>query len=130
MMPATEVATLRSRALIVDADPALAALLEEWLADCGCSVASGSSGGEAVPGTFDVIVLDVPYARRAGLEHVRRVALQHPGTPIIALSSSFFAGIDCTGAVARSLGAASVLPKPLAREALTAAVRRLVESAA
>jgi DNA-binding response OmpR family regulator len=126
MLAATEAAA-RPRALIVGADPALAALIEEWLEERGCSVlAEGAHCG----GRYDFIVLDVPYVRVKGLEQVREVAERYPGTPIIALSSSFFTGVDCTGAVARSLGADSVLPKPLAREALLAAVHRLLQRAA
>jgi CheY-like chemotaxis protein len=47
-------------------------------------------------------------------------------TPVVALSSNFFARVEANGAVARALGVDAVLPKPLAREALIAAVRTLV----
>jgi DNA-binding response OmpR family regulator len=115
----------RPRALIVDADPALAALLEEWLDEHGWRVTRETGGEAPVANGYDVVVLDVPYARRDGLELVRRVAARHPGTPIVALSASFFAGVDSSASIARSLGAACVLPKPLAREALIAALRRV-----
>jgi len=114
----------RPCALVVDADAELLGLLEAWLEEHGYGVVAEDAA--VATGTVDFIVLDVPYARRDGLEQVRRVAVRYPGMPIIALSASFFSGIDCTGAVARSLGAASVLPKPLAREALIAAVRRVL----
>jgi len=131
MTPATEAAAgLRPRVLVVDADPALAALLVEWLEEYGCVVDSEPAADEVPRARFDLLVVDVPFARHEGLARLRRVALRHPETPIVALSSSFFAGVDCTGVVARSLGAASVLPKPLAREALIAAVRRLLPRAA
>jgi len=125
MTPVEPQTAARPRALVVDAEPALLGLLAEWLEEQGCSVAAEGSDAHAACGRFDFIVLDVPFARTEGLEHVRRVAMRYPGTPIVALSASFFAGIDTSGAVARSLGAACVLPKPLAREALAAAVRRL-----
>jgi DNA-binding response OmpR family regulator len=115
----------RPRALIVDADPALAALLEEWLDEHGWRVTRETAGEAPVANGYDVVMLDVPYARRDGLELVRRVAARHPGTPIVALSASFFAGVDSSASIARSLGAACVLPKPLAREALIAALRRV-----
>ena len=118
-------AAARPRALVVDAEPALLGLLSEWLEEHGCTVVAENSDAHSASGAFDFIVLDVPFARSEGLEHVRRVALRYPGIPIVALSASFFAGIDTSGAVAHSLGAACVLPKPLAREALIAAVRRL-----
>ena len=48
---------------------------------------------------------------------------------MIALSSNFFPGVESTGAVARELGVAAVLPKPVTREALVAAVRRVLQIA-
>ena len=104
--------------LLVDADPALRGLLEEWLHPHGHRVVE--SGGAA-----DLVVVDIPYPRRDGLEVLQRVAREHPRAPRLVLSSGFFPGIDCGGAVAQSLGVAGVLPKPLTREALLAAVQRL-----
>jgi DNA-binding NarL/FixJ family response regulator len=54
------------------------------------------------------------------------VVAQHPKTPVLALSSTFYARVDCHGAVARALGVDCVLPKPASREALTNAVRNLL----
>jgi DNA-binding response OmpR family regulator len=126
MTSATEAPPARPRALIVDADPALAALIEEWLDEHGWCATRDAEGEAPIANGYDVIVLDVPYARRDGLELVGRVAARHPGTPIVALSASFFAGVDSSASIARSLGAACVLPKPLAREALIAALRRVL----
>lgn len=125
MTSAPEAASARPCALIVDADAALADLLEEWIEAHGWRVDRATSAEPHAGGHCDVIVLDVPYARRDGLELVRRVAERHAGTPIVALSASFFANVDCSGSIARSLGASSVLPKPLAREALLAALHRV-----
>jgi hypothetical protein len=44
---------------------------------------------------------------------------------VLALSATFHASVECTGELARSLGVAGVLPKPLRRETLIAAVRNL-----
>ena len=114
------------RVLVIDADRALMALVDEWL--CGCSLAcrvvhgSGADAG----GHFDVVIVDVPNPRQGGVDLVARVTAQHPKTPILALSSSFFARVECHGAVARALGVDCVLPKPASREALTNAVRKLL----
>jgi len=112
--------------LVIDADPALLSLLEEWLAAFGCEVVEEQAGDGPMQNGFDLIVVDVPFPRQGGLDVLRRVSNRHPGTPILALSSNFFASIQRSGAVAQALGVASVLPKPVTREALIAAVRHAV----
>jgi DNA-binding response OmpR family regulator len=123
--PAQDV-TYRRRILVVDADPALYGLIEEWLTADGYQVMStqGYSGinGERI----DLAIIDSPFPRSGGLDWLKRIADKNPGTPVLALSSSFFAGVESTGAVARSLGVAAVLPKPLKRDALLMAVRKLL----
>jgi CheY-like chemotaxis protein len=103
---------------VVDADPALRELLEEWLQPLGHRVVEGG-------GRVGLVVIDVASPRQGGLEVLKRIAAEHPGAPQLVLSSSFFPGIDCCGDVARTLGVAGVLPKPVSREAVLAAVRRL-----
>ena len=125
MAPATDA----PRALIVDADPALYELLEEWLAAQGFGVARDAETADAVDG-YALIVADVPAPKGGGLALLRRLAEEHPGTPVVALSSSFFAGIDSMGPVARTLGVAGVLPKPVTREALLRTVERVLGKAA
>jgi DNA-binding response OmpR family regulator len=112
------------RVLVIDADRTLIALLNEWLCACGIAVVHGTGG--AVDGRFELLIVDVPYPRQGGVDWVARVAARHPKTPILALSSTFFAGIECHGPVARALGVDCVLPKPATREALTNAVRNLL----
>ena len=123
-----EAARNAPRVLVVDADPALAGLLEEWLAADGCSVVDEQAAIDSAGNRFDLVVVDVPFPRQGGLSVLKRVANDHPGAPVLALSASFFAGVESTGAVARALGVAGVLPKPVSREALRAAVRTLLPS--
>jgi len=114
------------RVLVVDADPALLALLDEWLADHGCSVVHERDAGDSTQDDYDLVVVDVPFPRQGGSDVLRRVAKGNPGAPVLALSSSFFAGIDASGTIARTLGVAGVLAKPVTRDALIAAVDRLL----
>jgi CheY-like chemotaxis protein len=114
--------TTRPTILVLDADPALLGLLREWLAELG-PVAT-ANGDERVE--CDLVVVDVPFPRQGEASPLRRLAAAHPGTPVLAISPTFFAGIDAHGALAQSLGVAGVLPKPVKREALVAAVRRLL----
>jgi len=112
------------RVLVIDADRALTALLDEWLGALACCVVHGS--GPGADGCFDVVIVDVPYPRQGGVDLVARIAALHPKTPILALSPSFFARVECHGPVARALGVDCVLPKPASRDALTNAVRNLL----
>ena len=127
-MPAATNTLPRPRVLVVDTDRALLGLLEEWLDACGCVVVSDQdhTAGAAADGPFTLAIVDVPHPRNGGVEVLQRVAREHPGTPLIALSSTFFSGIESTGGVARTLGVACVLPKPVARDSLITAVRSLL----
>jgi hypothetical protein len=57
---------------------------------------------------------------------VKQLGARHPGKPLVALSSNFFARVEANGAVARSLGVDAVLPKPLTRAALIGALKDLL----
>lgn len=110
--------------LLLDTDPALRGLVSEWLLDGGYHVRHD----EPAPGPTrpDLIVVDVPFPRQGGSDRLRRLADRHPGTPVLALSPTFLSGAGRHGAVARELGVAGVLPKPLTRDALLVAVTRLL----
>lgn len=114
-----------ARALVVEDDAALGDLLAEWLGERGCAVAR-----DARDGRFDLIVADVPDLRGGGARTLRPLAAAHPGTPILALSSSFLAGVEADAAVAHWLGVAGVLAKPVTRDALLGAIDRLLARAA
>jgi len=111
------------RVLVVEMDHALLDLLREWLAGIGCRVTVGDGAGTAGGESFDLVLVDVPFPRRGGSDLLRNLATAHPDVPILALSCTFFAGVAAQGAVARALGVAGVLPKPVNRASLIAAVR-------
>jgi CheY-like chemotaxis protein len=125
----TVAAPTRYRILLLDTDAALLDLISEWLADQGCAVGEGQSGATLPTGTFDVVIVDMPFPRGRGTDVLARIRDAHRGTPIVVLSPHFFAGIDSAGAVARALGVARVLPMPVTREALTLAVNDVLNSA-
>lgn len=110
----------RPRVRVVDADPDLAALLAVWMA--GRATLVTAHDGDAA---IDLLLVDIPFPRQAA-PRLRQLAEAHPGTPVLALSSTFFGGVASQGDAARSLGVAAVLPKPLARDALLAAVDELL----
>lgn len=109
--------------LVMDTDRATRELLREWLTEAGWTVVDdgGSAGAERIR----LVLIDVPFPRRGPSTPLQRVAAEHAGTPVLALSATFHPGVEPCGEVARSLGVACVLPKPILREALLAAVRTL-----
>jgi DNA-binding NtrC family response regulator len=111
------------RILVVDADRDCVALLEQWLTDAGFEVVHQADAGAPL----DCAIVDVPQPRSGGAQAVRVVADRHPGTPILAVSSAFFAGIEHCTAAPRMLGVEALLAKPMSREALLNQVRRLLE---
>lgn len=70
-----------------------------------------------------MVLVDLPSPREQGAGVIKRISNAHPHAPVVALSSSFFDGIESSGAIARALGVTNVLPKPLTRDALLAALR-------
>ncbi|HEX6720104.1 MAG TPA: response regulator [Burkholderiaceae bacterium] len=112
------------RVCVIDADDDWRLLLEQWLQGLGCEVVA-DSGVDAAP-PVDLVIVDLPFPRQGGVDLVKRITRRHPATPIVALSSNFFSRIECCGPVARNLGVDCVLPKPVTREAIAAAVRRVL----
>jgi CheY-like chemotaxis protein len=125
-MPEGERSPRAFRILAVDADPALQELLAEWLAPRVKVVASPAEDF-VDGGPVDLIIVDLQCPRMRGTDCLKRVACAYPRTPIVAVSSRFFAGVETSGALARTLGVAAVLSKPVDREALMRAVDRLLE---
>lgn len=111
-----------ARVLLLDIDPAMADLFEEWLAGDGLQMLRRADAGERIA----LILIDLPFPREDGAARLRRLAQAWPGVPVLVLSSTFFAGVSAQGAVARQLGVAAVLPAPVARDTLRSAVSELL----
>lgn len=117
--------------LLVDIEPALAALLGEWLGEAGvAALALRDDELAAWPGRIDLIAVDLPFPRQRGAARVQQLVAARPGTPLLALSPTFFAGVASRGEVARQLGVAAVLATPVGRADWLGAVDRLLESPA
>lgn len=114
------------RVCVIDSDADWRVLLEEWLQGMGCEVVPEPSDASAPAPAVNLVIVDLPFPRQGGVDLVKRITSRHPATPILALSSNFFSRIECCGPVARDLGVDCVLPKPATREAIAAAIRRVL----
>ncbi len=100
-------------------------LLQEWLREAGYRVRSATSVvPDAEPAALVIVSMYMP--KHAGARLVCEMRAAHPGTPVIAVSGQFRAGISASGATAQMLGVQQVIAKPLAREELLDAVRAII----
>lgn len=111
--------------LVVDVDTALTGVLAEWLAPDGIDMQAERD--EVQGARYDLLIVDIAFPRRDGAARVARVVQEHPDIPIIAISAAFFPGLVCCGAMARTLGVAGVLPKPVPRADFLGVVQRLLK---
>lgn len=111
--------------LLLDMEPAMAGLLDEWLVRDGWRVQHDAARAAGI----GLIVIDLPYPRQDGAARVRQLQRAWPGVPVVVLSSTFLPGVPTHGEVARQLGATAVLASPVARDALRGVVLQLLRRA-
>ena len=109
--------------LVLDGDASTQSMICEWLDADGWQVLEPAP--ERPAGEPCLVVLDLPFPRAGSLDALQAIRVEYPGVPVIVLSSTLFGNVGCSGPCAESLGVSGVLPKPVSREALIAAVRRL-----
>lgn len=101
-------------------------LLMEWLTAAGYAVRERGLREEPTGERADLVIVDLYMPRQAGGDVVRAVQQAHPGTPVIATSAQFRAGLGDSGWAARALGVRRLIAKPFKREDLLSAVRELL----
>ena len=111
---------------IYEENDLMRALLKEWLSEAGYRVREVAPRGVQRGGTEDLVIASVYMPKHAGAQLLREVQAAHPGTPLIAISGQFCAGLSAVGTTAQMLGVQRVLAKPLSRGDLLAAVRAII----
>jgi DNA-binding NtrC family response regulator len=118
--------------VVYEEDPLNRALLQEWLAESGHRVRVGdlrrSSSPAACAGPCALVIASVYMPKHAGAQCLRDIQAAHPGTPVIAISGQFRAGLTPDGATAQTLRVRQVIAKPLSRQELIAAVRGILDA--
>ncbi|MBK9165983.1 MAG: response regulator [Bryobacterales bacterium] len=114
----------RLQILIVDDEPAIRALLGEFMAQSGYGVTLAGNGTEALARLretqFDLVLSDVRMPGMSGLELLAEIVRQHPSVGVLMLTACE----DLTLAVsAMRLGALDYILKPFRLEEIAASVR-------
>jgi DNA-binding NtrC family response regulator len=114
--------------VLYEEDDLMRGLLEEWLTRSGYRVHRGKTNGAPTPDNADLVIFSMYMPKHAGTRLVDQIRAAHPGTPLIAISGQFRAGLSTAGATAQTLGVAQVIAKPLTRAALLGAVGAIIGS--
>ena len=111
------------RILVIDDEPAVAAVIAEALRDEGHEVFVASGGQEGLQviaqGRPEAVFLDVVMPGMDGVEVLRRIRARDPHLPVIILSG--WAGKSQLDE-ARRLGVTDILQKPVALKTLSSAL--------
>jgi CheY-like chemotaxis protein len=114
--------------VIYEADDLMRGLLQEWLTGAGYRVSAVTPYGPA-PNEADLVIVNIEMPKQMGSRAADKIRAAYPGTPIIAISAQFRAGLSTGGTTAQALGVTQVIAKPLTRNALLAAVSAIIEPA-
>jgi CheY-like chemotaxis protein len=124
MDSASDVALHRSSILVVDDNSTLRETLAAVLEDAGYKVFQASNGKAVADIRHEgvaLLITDLVMPEREGIETIRQFIQGFPHIPIIAMS-----GMPEYLPVAKALGAAIILEKPIAYADLLRAVRTLI----
>lgn len=115
--------------LVVDDDPAMRALLRDWLEREGYQVLEEPSGERLLVAArmarFDVVILDKEMPEPGGFEVLPDFRRQCPETPVILITA--FGGPRVAEEALR-LGAARYIEKPFQLGAILAAVQEATQT--
>jgi DNA-binding response OmpR family regulator len=115
-----------SSIVIIEKDDLMRGLLMEWLSAAGYAVRERSLDEAPAGEGADLVIVDLYMPRQAGVDVVQAVQRAHPGTPVVAISAQFRAGLAGSWWAARALGARKLIAKPFTREDLLAAVHAVI----
>jgi two-component system OmpR family response regulator len=114
--------------VIYEDNDLMRALLQEWLSDAGYRVRAAPPGRMGNLGKASLAIVSVYMPKHSGPQLVREIQAAHPGTPLIAISGQFRAGLSTVGATAQTLGVQQVIAKPFTCSDLLIAVRAMIGS--
>lgn len=117
---------LLSKILVVDDEPQIQFLLEEFLTSLGCTVRLAGDGEQALRllqrEAFDGVLVDLKMAKMGGMELLRLIKLSYPMLPVIMMTG--YPSVE-VAVEAMKEGAVDFITKPLRLDALQLAVARI-----
>lgn len=119
-----------SKILVIDDNELVREMVSATLDTAGHEVRHAADGEEGLriqdEYQADVVVTDMVMPVLDGVETIRRMKRMSPPPAIIAISGSGHLGADSHLRLARQCGADAILPKPVQRQALLAAVQQIL----
>jgi DNA-binding response OmpR family regulator len=119
-----------ARILLIEDNDGLRAILAEHLFLAGHTVIEASDGRQGLDrfrrAGADVVVTDIVMPETEGLEVLREIRNAQPPVPVISISGGGLGSGEDYLAMARVLGAATVLLKPFSPAVLVAAIAELL----
>lgn len=116
--------------LLIDDDELFRKMLRATLEDLGHTVTEARDGKEGLAlhksKPADLVITDLIMPEKEGLETISELRRLQPGLKIIAMSGGGRISVEDYLPIAKWLGAARVLTKPFAREAMIAATAELL----
>ena len=120
----------RGTVLIVDDEPQVREVLQEFLTERGYAVVAVGSGDEALAAVearpLDLVLLDVAMPGMDGVEILRRIAALQPALRVIMVTANVDVG---TTSKLLAMGAVDYIPKPFDLDYLDQAVSVQVAAA-
>lgn len=121
-----------ARILLVDDDAAFRATATRLLERMGHDVRAAAGGREAYAALrtapVDLVLLDVYMPDEDGIEVIRHLSVEFPGTRVIVASGGGALPSEITLSLAERLGALATLAKPFTTSQLEQAIGRVLTS--
>jgi two-component system response regulator (stage 0 sporulation protein F) len=120
----------QGKLLVVDDEPEVRHVLQEFLTDRGYEVIAAPNGPDALAVVksqkVDLVLLDVALPGMDGVEILRRIAELQPGLPVIMVTANADPGITSK---LLGMGAVDYIQKPFDLDYLDRAVRAQMAAA-
>ncbi|MBF0227143.1 MAG: response regulator [Desulfobacterales bacterium] len=119
-----------AKILVIDDDDQIRQMLKKMIELEGYEVYEAEDGNVGVKlaqsNNFDLVITDIIMPEKEGIETIRELKKAFPDIKIIAISGGGRIGPDSYLELAKKLGASETLSKPVKKNVLMDAIKRLI----